>query len=173
MSEHLDDEDALAGLPTVVDHDWKDFPVDALVDALARKIWTTREIAARFSLTMPQLHEIVSRPPVLKAIKLKRMLWESDANAQERLMHFAQIGLIEALPSTFAIAHNAEAPMATRLDVIKTMTRLAGFDGRASGKDAQMGPTAAQFAVNIIFKGAGLMEKISATVVDAEVEDAA
>lgn len=145
--------------PTVVTVDWSSIPTMSLVDDVARQIYPTAEIAKRYGLTALQLVEVCRQPEIKKMIKTRRAIWDSDANALERLRAHAQVGLIEILPGFFADMSSPSTPAAIKMDLFKTVAGIAGANAKSGGDNAAAATT---FAVNIHLDGR--TESVTASV---------
>ena len=138
------------GTAVVVPTHSMDIPISNLVDDLARKIHPVATIAARYCLTLNELHAILSQPGVQRMYRQRKAVWESDASSGERLRTYAEVGLIEIAPDGFRAVNDRGEPAQIRAEWLRTFAKIIG-DGPAKSGQAG-GPTAAQFSINFIFR---------------------
>lgn len=170
--------DELLSLPTVVNQDpFAHIDIDALLEDLARQIFTVDEILPRYGLSKDGVRELLRRPAVFAKYQAKKQHWESDANAAARLKAYYEVGLIEAAPDLLKGLKDPTIPFKERVAAHQFVAKIAGLEPDPRAGQGVSGPTGPQFAVNILFSG-GATQTITATVVppapalEAPAEDA-
>lgn len=143
--------------------------LERLKNDLAQGIYPHAVIAARYGLSMEQLVVFLKRNPGFVAeVKKTKALWESGGNTAEAVRLEAQTGLREILPHLVADALDTKTTAATRVDIAKQVSRIAGVDGMpAPSAQGAPGKTGNQFVLNIQFTGRE-PEIITTTVVENE-----
>lgn len=142
--------------------------LDALVIDLANGIYEFSAIAARYGLTMRQLHKLASNPVFARMVKEKKALIHSDQGALERFSNLCAVSATQVLPSITKRVTDPSIAPALQLEYFKHLTKCGNLEPQRAGAGSGMtGPGVAQFAVNI-FLG-DKTEHISTTVITAPV----
>lgn len=167
---------ALGNLPVVpVDPELTDNQRYQLVEALARGIYGTDEIAKRFSFGRREvlLEWLDRHPTIVRQVEERRAAWLSEANIEVRNRVHANVALGEAIIVIGADACNPNLPPASRAEAAKLLTKIAGLDGPGQGArtDQKGGGAGASFTLNIQF-GGGARQTIQATTIEGIAEPA-
>lgn len=140
---------------------------------LAQGIRTHEEIAVRYGFeTVGNLLEYLqSKPEIVRRIKERRAIWQSDDATEIRIKKLSAHAVLDALHETGQIMMDTAHPPGTRIDALKAHARLAGVDAQPNpGKFS--GPASdgsGRFSINIVFPNAGKTETFT-TVVKTEPE---
>jgi hypothetical protein len=137
-----------------------DLPLDRLIDDVARGIFPLPQIATRYSLTMAELHQLVSTPAVQKAMRHRKQVWQSDASLGERLETYSQAAAIEKLPKIINMIDDETVPTPLRVEALKFMGRSLGTQDRTGQSQGQ---SSAPFVINFNFANAP-RESIATTI---------
>lgn len=144
--------------------------LQAFCNDVARQVHTPSEIAERYGFANARAAAawIKARPPVQRAIKELRAIWESEENLEGRIRAYYAHAVLEAAPENARIMLDPTVHPSVRIDGLKEMSKVAGLVGAPGGglvrdKNGNLVSTggAAPFAVNIIFQSTGQVESIT------------
>ncbi len=153
-------EGMLAATPAVVSYDPEDATIHALINDCASRLNRYDTIAARYGLSMQQLHDFIAQPEVRKRVKSRRAIWESDDSVAERNRRYYGSISLEAAPVLDRMLHDPLVPPGTKLEAFKIAGKFGGLEVNPSKAQIETGQTSAQFNVQIVFSG-GAVERIS------------
>lgn len=140
------------------------------IEDVAQDIVPPAELAHRYSLTQADMVALIKVPEVLRRIKVRRAIWQSDDSIESRIRKYAGTVLLESMPGTGAKMTDPSVPNGIALDYLKAYSRMAGVDGMpASAKDGG-GGSGNQFTVNFHFSG-DRVERITTVVDQPALED--
>ena len=127
------------------------------------------EVATRygFSDVRAMLDYLKSHPEVVRKIKERKAIWESDDAAELRIRKLSGHAVLDALRETSQIMMDPGHSASTRLDALKQHARMAGADGPGrEGREAGVVGTlgAGRFSINIVFPNAGKTESFTTVV---------
>lgn len=134
------------------------------IEDVAQDIVPPGELAQRYSLTQSDMVDLIRVPEVLRRIKTRRAIWQSDDSIEARIRKYAGTVLLESMPGTGAKLTDPAVPNSIALDYLKAYSRMAGVDGMPAAAKDGGGAGGNQFTVNFHFSG-DRVERIT-TVVD-------
>lgn len=139
--------------------------VHNFINDVAQRIHEPEVLAQRWGFpdACAMIEFIKNNSEIRRRIKLRRAIWDSDDNVQNRIREYAGHSLLEALPSTASMMFDSGSPAGVRIDATKLHARMAGVDGLpplSKDNQGQSGP-----AFNLTINMPGRTEKIT-TVVD-------
>lgn len=124
----------------------------------------TEQILERYDLTTQQFAKVAATPRFRTLYREAKELWQSDANAQERIRAKALSLVEENLLTLFKISNDIDENTGQRLEATKQLTDIAGAKPQKTGEVAQ----GSRFSVTI---NLGDADDPPALAVDAKVID--
>jgi hypothetical protein len=148
-------DELLDSVPVLLQPEMDQETLHRFVEDVAQAIFEPKTIARRYGFEPPEqmVKFIAGNKEVLRRIKVRRAIWESDESIEVRARKLAGIGVLEGLPGTLNIIYDNKIGASTRLEALKAHTRIAGLDGLPKSDGSTPGPVGGRFSVNILFSG--------------------
>lgn len=166
----MDDEQAidaeLAATPALTIMSLDDKVLSAFITDVAQDIYSHTEICERYGVSYPAgMLDLIRRPGIAKRIKERRAIWNSGESIQDRNRAYYGTVAMEGASKLDKLIQAGDTPPALVMEGITIASRNAGiYNSGGGGKVEGSTQVGAQFAINIVFSGAGKTERIGTTV---------
>jgi len=100
---------------------------------LVARLEPASSVLARYGITPEEAERLLATPTFKAQLREAHQFWNSPENREERIRIKAAMMSEDALPEMHMLLHDGEKPMTARVDLFKTINRLAGLDKTAEG----------------------------------------
>lgn len=118
-------------LPTLTGSDHVTFL--KLAREIAMDIHSVEDILAAHGIEQDRWEIIQQSPSFQTLLRSEVESWQSATNTAERVKIKSLAFVEEALPEFFARAHDKREPLNSKVEVLKTISKLAGIGGSVDG----------------------------------------
>ncbi len=132
-----------------------------LINDVARKLYTSEEVAARYGLTMDGLRRMLRRPDVLRRARRAKAMFESDENLPDQVRNQSLVVVKENMVHVASIFTDPKATAAQKTEAMKLFSRMGGVDGLGNDKGERS--TSAPVSINFKFVHSGQTETFTAS----------
>jgi hypothetical protein len=140
-----------------------------LANELARNIYPIEDTLSRFGLSVFVFQKFI-RPNATfeRYFREAHALWTASANATERIQVKAQVLFEEWMSEADRLFHAETQPLSGKVDLFKTVSRIAGLEQGKDGKTVQPGE---RVVVQINLGAAGqpapiIIDKLAPPIID-------
>lgn len=118
---------------TEISSSFKDVTMLKLARELAMDMRPLEAILATHEVTSDEWGVIANHPVFQGYLRGALEEWQSATNTQERVRLKSLSFVEEALPEFFARAHDPKETLASKIEVLKTISKFAGVGGTVEG----------------------------------------
>lgn len=145
-----------------------DTTLQRLAQELARDVYPLKDVLDRFGIDAIIFKTLVRPNPVFaQFFKEAHTMWHSSGNANERVQLKASSLFEDWLSEADRLFHDTTAPMAPKIELLKTVGRVAGLDREKTAGNVAPGE---RVLVQINLQAAGAqpitIDKIAPPVID-------